>query len=217
MTLANDSVIVQPAATGTSMATHLAGGKEHQVVMLADSSGHLQQSLPSYSFFIKASAGAANKDHFDIFNAVGTAAEIELRGLWAMPHIAGAAVTGTISPDFDLYRTSAVGTGGTAMPYKSATFPNISPLDTNNANLPAGITMRAAPTAGATIAEALFATYISQEETQAGAQLNQFFNILPETAMGQRYAALPGQGFKMRQITAGVAQNFSFFGLFTVV
>ena len=45
----------------------------------------------------------------------------------------------------------------------------------------------------------------------------QWFNLLPETAMGQRYAAREGQGFKLRQITAGVAQNFSFFGVFTLV
>lgn len=217
MTQANDSILVTPGS-GATVATHSPGdGREYQVVMLADESGHLQQTLPTYSFFVKAAAGAAAKDHFDLFNAVGSGKILEIRGLWITPAISGAAVTGTISPDFDFMRTSAVGTGGTAVPYKAATFPSISPLDTANAALPAGVTMRAAPTAGATAAEALFTAYITQEEAQAGAQLGQWYNVLPETTFGQRYTAREGQGFKLRQITLGVAQNFSFFGVFTLV
>lgn len=217
MTQANDSILVTPG-TGATVATHAPGdGKEYQVVMLADDSGHLMQSLPTYSFFIKTSAGAANKDHFDIFNAVGSGKLLEMRGLWITPQISGTAVTGTVSPDFDFYRTSAIGTAGTAIPYKAATFPSMSPVDTANAALPAGVTARVAPTGGATIAEALFSSYVTQEESQAGAQLGQWFNVFPETAMGQRYCAREGQGFKLRQITVGVAQNFSFFGVFTLV
>lgn len=214
---ANDSILVTPG-TGATVATHSPGdGKEYQVVMLADDSGHLSQSLPTYSFFIKSQAGGGPKDHFDIFNAVGSGKILELRGLWVTPAIQGTGVTGVASPDFDFLRTSAVGTGGTTIGYKSATFPNISPMDTTNANLPAQVTMRAGPTGGATIAEALFTSYITQEESQAGAQLAQWNNILPETTVGQRYTAREGQGLKLRQITLGVAQNFSFFGVFTLV
>ncbi len=212
MTLPNSSEV--PASGGT-IATHTAGGKEYQVVMLADESGHMHQSLPSYVFFIKSSAGAAAKDHFDIFNAAGSTSVVELRGLWVMPNLI-AAVAGTVSPDFDLYRTSTIGTG-TAMPYKGATFPNISPMDTANAALPAAVTMRHTVTAGATAAEALFSVFVTQEEIQAGAQLGQFYNVMPETAIGQRLAIRAGEGVKLRQITAGVAQNFAFFGIFTVV
>lgn len=204
------------AADGSVLATHPVGGKEYQVVMVADDSGHIAQTLPSYSFFIKAQAGAANKDHLDLFNASGSGVLVELRGLWLMPSLI-AAVTGTLSPDFDLYRTSAVGTGGAVVGYKQAAFPSISPMDTTNASLPAGVTLRAAPTGGATTSEALFSQYITQEETQAGSQLAQWNNILPETAVGQRYTLREGQGMKLRQVTAGAAQNFSFFGVFTVV
>lgn len=213
MALPNNSA---SSADGSALATHLLGGKEYQVVMVADDSGHIAQTLPSYSFFIKAQAGAANKDHFDLFNAAGSGKIIEIRGLWVAPSLI-AGVTGTLSPDFDFIRTSAVGTGGAGLPYKSATFPNISPMDTGNAALPAQVTMRAAPTGGATAAEALFSQYITQEETQAGSQLAQWNNVLPETAVGQRYSFQEGQGFKLRQITAGAAQNFSFFGVFTLV
>ena len=216
MTLPNGSILVPSTVGGVPVATHEIGGVRYQAFVACDDSGHLIQSLPSYSFFIKAQAGAAGKDHFDLFNAVGSGKLLEMRGLWAMPSMI-AGVTGTLSPDFDFSRTSAVGTGGTAMPYKAATFPNMSPMDTTNANLPAGVTMRAAPAGAATIAEALFTAYVTQEETQAGAQLMQWQNLLPETAMGQRYTAREGQGFKLRQITLGVAQNFSFFGVFTLV
>ena len=214
--LPNDSFQKAPDASGPTFAFHTIGGKTYQVVMVADDSGHLEQTLPSYTFFIKAQAGAANKLHWDIFNAAGSGKTVELRGLWIMPSLI-AAVTGTLSPDFDLYRTSAVGTGGTAMPYKAATFPNMSPMETGNAALPAQVTMRAAPAGGATLAEALFSSYVTQEETQAGAQLGQWFNVLPETARGQRYTAVEGQGFTLKQITLGVAQNFSFFGVVTLV
>jgi hypothetical protein len=216
MTLPNGSILVPSTVGGVPVATHEIGGVRYQAFVPCDDSGHLIQSLPSYSFFIKAQAGGANKDHFDLFNAAGSGKVLEMRGLWATPSMI-AGVTGTLSPDFDFLRTSAIGTGGTALPYKSATFPNISPLDTNNAALPAQVTARGAPAGGATIAEALFTSYITQEETQAGGQLAQWQNLLPETSMGQRYAAREGQGFKLRQITAGAAQNFSFFGVFTLV
>jgi hypothetical protein len=202
--------------TGDNIATVDVGGVKFQCVVLADDSGHLVQTVPSYTFYVKVSAGAAAKDHFDIFNATGSGKILEIRGLWIAPSLI-AAVTGLVSPDFDFYRTSAVGSGGTAVGYKAATFPSISPMDTANAALPAQVTMRVGPTAGATISEALFSSYITQEETQTGAQMSQWFNVLPESAVAQRYAAREGQGFKLRQITLGVAQNFSIFGLFTLV
>jgi hypothetical protein len=205
-----------PDASGVDLAYLTVGGFKIPIVVLADESGHLIQTVPSYTFFIKAQAGAANKDHFDIFNAAASGKILEVRGLWVSPSLI-ATVTGTVSPDFDFYRTSAVGTGGTSMPYKATTFPNLSPADTNNAALPPQVTARAAPTGGATIAEALFASYITQEEGQAGSQLVQWQNLLPVSAVTQRYTAREGQGFKLRQITAGVAQNFSFFGLITLV
>lgn len=216
MAQANDSVTITPGA-GATIATHAPGdGKEYQVVMIADDSGHLQQSLPTYGFYIKAQAGGAAKDHFDLFNAVGSGKVLELRGLWVSPSLI-AAVTGTLAPDFDFCRTSAVGTGGAALVMGAATFPSLHKLDTGDPDLPAGITVRAAPTGGATIDDALFSSYISQEETQAGSQLAQWQNLLPMTAMARRYTAREGQGFKLRQITAGVAQNFSFYGVFTAV
>ena len=46
MSQANDSVLVTPGA-GATVATHLVSAKEYQVVMVADESGHIQQTLPT--------------------------------------------------------------------------------------------------------------------------------------------------------------------------
>lgn len=215
MTQPSEGFLSAPDVSGVSLAYKTVGSFKIPVVIAADESGHLAQTVPSYAFVIKAQAGAAAKVHWDLFNAAGSGKVLELRGLWASPSLI-AAVTGTVSPDFDLFRTSAVGTGGTSMPYKATTFPNMSPLDTANAALPAQVTMRAAPTGGATTAEALWTAYVTQEETQAGAQLGQWFNMLPESHVGQRFAANPGEGFKQVQQTLGVAQSFTILGLFTL-
>jgi hypothetical protein len=215
MTRANDSILVN-VGTGPGVATHNPGdGKEYQVVMVADDSGHMQQSLPTYIATIPGVAGAAAKIHWDLFNAVGSGVLLELRAVFITP-VLTAAVTGTVSPDFDLIRTSAVGTAGTVLA-EAATAPSLSRFDSNNAVLPAQVTMRNAPTGGATSAAFLMRQYITQEETQAGAQLSQWQNILPETAMGQRFTAREGQGFKMLQNTLGVAQNFTHIVVFTAV
>ncbi len=47
MTTANDSVLVTPGS-GTTIATHLASTKEHQVIMVADDAGHLHGTLDAY-------------------------------------------------------------------------------------------------------------------------------------------------------------------------
>lgn len=214
MTLANDSILVTPGS-GATVATHLAGGKEHQVVMLADDSGHLQQSLPTYVATIPNVVGAAAKIHWDLFNATGSGVVLELRAIFITP-VLTAAVTGTLSPDFDLIRTSAIGTAGTAVT-EAAAAPSLSRMDSSTAALPAAVTMRNSPTGGATSSVFAIRQYVTQEETQAGAQLSQWQNILPETAMGQRFVAREGQGYKMVQNTLGVAQNFTHIVVFTAV
>lgn len=216
MTLPNDSILVTPGS-GSTVATHTVSAKEYQVVIIADDSGHLMQSVPSYTFYIKNQAGGAAKVHFDLFNASGSGKVLEMRGLWLTPALNNAGVTGAISPDFDFFSTSAVGTGGATVLVDQAAFPTITKMDSTNAALPAQVTLRAAPTAGATTRAACFSSYITQEETNAGAQMGQWFNVLPVTSAGQRYVANANEGFKLVQVTLGVAQNFSIFGMFTLV
>ncbi|MEO8247643.1 MAG: hypothetical protein ABI622_11070, partial [Chloroflexota bacterium] len=166
MTLANDSILVTPGA-GATVATHLVSGKEYQVVIAADASGHVQSSLETYFYQTPAVAVGADKLYADLFNAAGSGKVIDVRGIWIIPKT-DVAVVGALGVRVDLYRTSAVGTGGTAASYKSATRDvaggNICPMDTGNAALPAQITARWLPTAGATISEWLLATYSLGEE-----------------------------------------------------
>jgi len=219
MAQANDSILVTPGS-GATVATELIAGKEHQVVVQADSSGHVMGSLPTYLYTTPAAAAGASKLYFDLFNAAGSGMVIDVRGIWIVP-ATDVAVVGALGIRFDLYRTSAVGTGGTAAAYKSATPSvaggNISPSDTNNVALPAQITARHLPTAGATIAEWMIATYSPGEETATSmAFITQYQNILPYLAWAQKLALREGQGILMKQGTVAGTGNFGFLVAFTV-
>lgn len=219
MTQANDSVLVTPGS-GTSIATHLIASKEHQVVVQADASGHLHGTLPTYLYTTPNVAVGASKLFLDLFNAAGSGKIIDIRGIWIVPKT-DVAATGLVAVRVDLYRTSAVGTGGTAHSYKSPTPDvaggNISPMDTVNAALPAQITARWLPTAGATIAEWMIATYsLGEEASTSLAYLSQYQNILPDMKIGQKFALNEGQGILLKQGTVASAGSLGFLIAFTV-
>src|SRR3990167_6183141 len=167
MTQANDSILVTPGS-GATVATHNPGdGKEYQVMMLADDSGHIAQTLPTYSLWVPTAAVGANKLYADLFNASGSGKVIEVRGIWAIPDT-DVAVVGALGIQILLLRTSAVGTGGTVPTYNGGTAETtgtIVPLDTNNGAPPAQITARALPTGGATISAFYWGQFVCGEET----------------------------------------------------
>lgn len=148
MAQSNDSINVTPG-TGAVVATHLVASKEHQVVMVADDSGHIQGSLPTYFYCSPPIAVGANKLLVDIFNATGSGKVMDIRGIWLIPKM-DAAVTGALAVRVDLYRTSVVGTGGIAAQTDSATIDvgggNFTKFDENNTAIPSQITARASPT-----------------------------------------------------------------------
>lgn len=114
--------------------------------------------LATYSWKSDSAATAAKK-MIDIFNAVGSAKILTITRItiYARP---AAAVVGTNIP-FEVYRTSAVGTGGTTI--------TADKYDTTNAAVPAGITARNGPTAGATVSGGvLLAPVIGLDETSQG-------------------------------------------------
>lgn len=220
MTLANDSILVTPGS-GASVATHIPPGSavEHQVVMLAGDKGHIHGSKPSYLLWIPGGAVGASKLYFDLFNAVGTGKVIEINGLWAVPKT-DVAIVGVLAVEIGVYRTSAVGTGGTAAsnPGTALTTPNFTPKDTNNPALPAGVTCRAVPTAGATIAAALFGTYVFTEETSITSHLTQFFNMLPASTLEiQPWTLNEGQGLLVKQGTVAGLGSIGFLLDLTVI
>ncbi len=219
MAQANDSVLVTPGS-GATIATELIAGKEHQVIVQADSSGHLVGTLPTYLYATPAAAAGASKLYFDLFNAAGSGKVIDVRGIWLIAKT-DVAVTGAVAIRVDLYRTSAVGTGGTAHSYKSATIDvgggNICPMDTTNAELPAQITARWLPTAGATISEWLIPTYgLGEEAATSQAYMTQYQNLLPMLTWGQRFALREGQGLLAKQGTVASAGSIGFLVAFTM-
>lgn len=219
MGLANDSILVTPGS-GATVATQLIGSKEHQVVIQADSSGHLLGSLPTYLYTTPAAAVGGGKLYFDLFNAAASGKIIDVRGIWIVPKT-DVAVVGALGVRVDLYRTSAVGTGGTGHSYKSPTPDvaggNISPMDTNNTDLPAQVTARWLPTGGATISEWLISTYSLGEETATSqAYMSQYQNLLPELTFGQRLALREGQGILLKQGAVAATGSIGFLVAFTV-
>lgn len=219
MALAGDSILVTPGS-GATVATELISGKEHQVIMQADASGHLHGTLPSYMYMTPSTAVGASKLYLDIFNASGSGKVMDIRGIWIVPDT-DVAVVGAVAVRIDLYRTSAVGTGGTAASYKSATVDvaggNICPMDTNNAALPAQITARWLPAGGATISEWMISTYsLGEEASTSMAYLSQFQNILPQLTVGQKLAVREGQGILLKQFTVASVGNVSFLVAFTL-
>lgn len=219
MSQANDSILVTPGS-GATVATELINGKEHQVIVQADSSGHIVGTLPTYLYATPAAAAGADKLYFDLFNASGSGKIIDVRGIWCIAKT-DVAVTGAVAVRVDIYRTSAVGTGGTAHSYKSATRDvgggNICPMDTANAALPAQITARWLPSGGATISEWMIPTYaLGEEAATSMAYMTQYQNLLPMLTWGQRCALREGQGMLVKQGSVASAGSIGFLVAFTV-
>lgn len=223
MTIANDSILVTPG-TGATCATHLVGGKEHQVFMAADIDGHIQGSAPAYLLYQQPRVTtAAATDFFDLFNATGSGRIVRLRGLWPAIQITAASAI-VPSFQFSLIRTSAVGTGGTTVSTTATAAPAagagcISQFSTLDSALPAQITARTLPTGGATAAAFLFNILMCSEETNAAVYLSQQINWLPELPYAPPFELQENQGVKLRQITAtaSTGTNFGWLLAFVVI
>lgn len=163
--LANDLVDITPGS-GTSIATHLVGSKEHQVVIQADSRGHINGTAPQYVLFIPAQSTGASRVFFDLFNATGSGLTLRILSVAAIKD-GTVAVTGVVAAKLTLTRTSAVGTGGTAATFDGTnlTAATISKIDPSDTTLPAGITARLLPTGGATAGAVISELSVFLEET----------------------------------------------------
>ncbi len=168
MTLANDSVLVTPGS-GATIATHLASSKEYQAMVIADAGGHVLGTRDAYRAFFPSQAVGASKVFCDLFNATGSGNSLRIVQARAFPNL-DTAVTGTLGIQLYLTRTTAVGTGGTAMTLEgtSLTAPAISKLDPGSAALSASITARSAPAGGATAGAVIGWAGMFTEETNAG-------------------------------------------------
>ena len=199
MALSNDSIAVTEGS-GQTVSTHAVGGKEHQVMMLADAAGHLKGTKPTWivSTGNTIHVAAARTTLADLFNASGSGVVLRVVGLYVIPALAAVAGVGQT---YEAIRTSAVGTGGTTITPQT--------LDTANSALPAQVTARTKATGGATTAATLFFINGSSEETTPYAGLASQLNHLPRDANGDTQAIVlrEGEGLKIDQTTNSAIGN----------
>jgi hypothetical protein len=221
-TVANDSIIVSPDGSGVTAAMHTPTGlsKTFQTTMDADAEGHVLGTIPTYMLYQEPRVTtAAATDLWDFHVGASATHTVRIMGLW-MIGLHTAATAFTLPWRFDILRTSAVGTGGTAFSADAAApaagIVSINRTDTNDpalATLDANITARSVPTAGATAETLLFPTAILPEETSPGALSQQFaayLNLIPITGMREFPRLRAGKGIKVRQITATASTGFGF-------
>jgi hypothetical protein len=193
MVQANDSIDVTPGA-GATVATHLVGSKEHQVVMLANPAGSLIGDIPTYSAYSGSLASAANKPFMHLFNASGSGAIVKVRKVFIQPSMA---VNALAAQTWRIAKTSAVGTtGNTAV--------TIRPADSANPAVPALVTAAHSFTAGGTQAFTYFDIALSVEETLPGVHMTPWQNILPTDGdMVSDYVLREGEGLSVINVTGG--------------
>jgi hypothetical protein len=213
MTQPNDSVLVTPG-TGATIATHTVAAKEHQVMMLADESGHLLGSKPTYMWLIPSQVhvAAANTVHWDMFNAHATLV-VRVISIRQIPNIT-TGVTGVVF-DWLLERTTAVGTGGAVL---TAWLPDLS-----QTALDAAITARSKPTGGATAGIDLFNYSLHSEETNTTTvdiAAKGGLELVPQALLplnnGAGIVLRQNQGIRCVQVTNSAAGNTGWLINFTV-
>jgi hypothetical protein len=216
VTVANDGLLVTPSGSGTNVATHLIGSKEHQVFIPCDADGHLRGTAPGYWLYQHPRVTtAAATDFLDVFNATGSGKIVRIRGIFPVILITAASAI-IPSFEFQIFRTSAVGTGGTTATFEGAAAPTtglvniVRPSTADASTLPAQITCRALPTGGATAAAFLFNIPLMTEETNPAPYLSQGINWLPQSDDMPPMELQENQGFKIRQITAVASTGCNF-------
>lgn len=210
MALPNDSIAVTPGS-GATVATQLVDSKEYQVVMLADSNGHLQKSNPAYRLVLPSQAVGANKLYLDLFNASGSGKIMNILSIYAYVDN-DTAVTGTVGVQLSLFRTTAVGTGGTAATTNGVvdTAATISSFDTNNPALPSQVTARLNPNGGATKGAWLGSRWVFTEETNAASAIAGTVGAVFIRNEGADLIVREGQGIRIDQGTVASVGNIAF-------
>jgi hypothetical protein len=206
--LPNDSFLQQPGASGTALATHAVGGKEYPVVMRAGPSGHILDSLETWIGYADAVAYAANKQMISLLNASGSGKIVKVRKLFLV-NLALAAVTG-VAVRLDVKRITAHSAGTVITPQA---------MDSQNAVLPVGITLRT----GSTVTEGALLFPITMANDEVGATqafpsslLMQGFNWLFEHDATQDLVLREGEGLTVKNITSTTVGSLGIILLFTV-
>lgn len=227
MSLANDSILVTPGS-GATVATHSPGGSnttEYQVTMLANGTGNIVDSMPTYGLAIPQLLLAANKYHWELFNHPSSGKTLTVRGVWPIAETSQANAA-TTAARYEFYRTTAVSSGGTASAaFESATttLANFFRLNPNDASLSSHISCKTQLTS-VTTGTFLFPMYASSiwTTTAAATPLNnmalmaQEINFIPQREFGEELSITPGTGVVIRQGTVASAGSVGWLIEFTV-
>lgn len=202
----NSGILATPGV-GATIAMHDIGGVLYEADVACDATGHIQGTLDTFVAWFPWTVlvAAARTTHLDLFNASGSGKVLRVRALIAKVGIA-AAVTG-VGFHWELVKTSAVGTGGTAITPR--------PRDSANAALPAQITARQKPTGGATTAHLVDGFALHSEETHAASHLLAGVNLMAPCNGGQMLVLREGEGLKVDQVTNSAAGNVGWTLVFT--
>lgn len=216
MALPNDSIAVTPGS-GATVATQLVSGKEYQVVMVADTDGHINHSGDIYKLLLPSQAVGASKLYLDLFNATGTGKIMKVHSVRAYVDN-DTAVTGTLGVQLDLFRTTAVGTGGTAATANGtvSTAATISNINSSTA-LPAGVTARLAPAGGATVGAWLGTRWVFTEETNAASAIAGTMGAGFINDLNVPIVVNENTGMRINQGTVASVGNVSFEILFELI
>ena len=173
--------------------------------------------MAHYHLFVPSQTAGASLVYFDLFNAVGSGALVNLKSV--VPVVSGAvAVTGLVAVDLFLTKTSAVGTGGTAAVNEGATLTacTFTGHDTQQP-IPTLITARLTPSGGATAAGVISWDSVYTEEANSGAYA--IANDLVNNGV-QGLPPIPiagGQGIRVVQGSVASVGTVGFNVLFEVV
>ncbi len=156
-------------------------------------------------------AVGASEDYFDLFNAttatVNTGHKIIVSSVKAVV-VGDVAVTGVVAVNLHLFKTTAIGTAGTAATLQgvvstAATFSTVTP---SPGLLPVGITARLKPTGGTTNGAWIGQTSAFTEETNAGTYVEKWLhsNDMEPIVLTQ------GEGIKVEQGTVASVGSVGF-------
>jgi len=161
------------------------------------------------------SAVGVSKLHFDFFNATGTGKKAYVHSLNFFSNLDVAAV-GAVAMRIDLFRSTAIGTAGTAFATEATTAARtIARLDPAMTALPAGVTMREAPTGGATAGAYLGSIYTMPEEASTSMGfITQMHNMVPGGGYGSHLPNLTVPENAGLRITQGPVASVGTVGMF---
>jgi hypothetical protein len=214
MAISNSGIKVTPGS-GATVATHGVGGAsdatQYQVNMLANSSGQIVDSAPTYGLNIPQLKVGADIYHWEFFNHPSSAKTLTLRGIWPIPELSQT-ITGNVGlPRFEFYRTTAAASGGTASAaFESATtiLANFFRMNPGDPSLSSHVSCRTRLTSITTgtflwpqHVASMATTLIGGNAMMAVSALMQGINFIPQREFGQELVVPPGQGVACRQGT----------------